>query len=442
MQNKLKEKLMGNLMLKIIALVIAFLIWLLVTNTNNPSKTQLFTNVPINVVNQDSIADIGKVVEPEGSGTVTLKVTEKRSVLERLSKSGADFYVEADMENINEMNTVPLTVTCSNSFITWDEIEISPSSLKVTLEDKVEQAFVASVSTTGTTAKGFEVGSTEIVQGKNIYIAGPESVMKIINQVVAPVNVTAMNSDMTLASTLKIYDKNGSELTDSQMSNLEFKDSNGAVLTDGVVQVNVKMWRVQTDIPIEVKTTGVPRFGYQVVEIETIPVTISLAGTESALAELGGKLTLADAISVSGASDNITQEIDLTDTLESKEGLRLSSGSDPNIMVEVQIEKTGDTILSIPLSSINLINRPENMDLVFTPADKISIAVHALENDAEELTAEDVKASVDLSECEQEGNYELPIQIELPEGYELTYEVTLMVNSERQPEGEAETEAE
>lgn len=122
MQNKLKEKLMGNLMLKIIALVIAFLIWLLVTNTNNPSKTQLFTNVPINVVNQDSIADIGKVVEPEGSGTVTLKVTEKRSVLERLSKSGADFYVEADMENINEMNTVPLTVTCSNSFITWDEI--------------------------------------------------------------------------------------------------------------------------------------------------------------------------------------------------------------------------------------------------------------------------------------------------------------------------------
>lgn len=442
MQNKLKEKLMGNLMLKIIALVIAFLIWLLVTNTNNPIKTQLFTNVPINVVNQDSIADIGKVVEPEGSGTVTLKVTEKRSVLERLAKSGADFYVEADMENINAMNTVPLTVTCSNAFVTWDEIEISPSSLKVTLEDKVEQAFVASVSTTGTTAKGFEVGSTEIVQGKSIYIAGPESVMKIINQVVAPVNVTAMNNDMTLASTLKIYDKNGSELTDSQMSNLEFKDSNGAVLTDGVVQVNVKMWRVQTDIPIEVKTDGVPRFGYQVVGIETIPVTISLAGTESALAELGGKLTLTDAISVSGASDNITQEIDLTDTLESKEGLRLSSGSDPNIMVEVQIEKTGDMILTIPLSSINLINRPENMNLVFTPADKISIAVHALEDDAEELTAEDVKASVDLAECEQEGNYELPVQIELPEGYELTYEVTLMVNSVRQPEGEAETEAE
>lgn len=442
MRHKLKEKFVGNLALKVIAVIIAFLIWLLVTNTNNPVKTQLFTNVPINVVNQDSIADIGKVVEQEGSGTVTLKVTEKRSVLERLAKNGADFYVEADMENINEMNTVPLTVSCSNSFVTWDEIEISPSSLKVTLEDKVEQAFVASVSATGNTAKGFEVGSTEIVQGKSIYIAGPESVMKIINQVVAPVNVTGLNSDMTLASTLKVYDKNGSELTDSQMSNLEFKDSDGAVLTDRVVQVNVKMWKVQTDISIEVKTTGVPKFGYQVVDIETIPVTISLVGTESALADLGGKLTLVDEISVSGASEKITQEIDLTATLEEMEGLRLSSGSDPNIVVEVQIEKSGDTILSIPLSSISLNNRPEGMNLVFTPADKISIAVHATKEDARELTAEDVKASVDLKECEQEGKYELPVQVELPEGYELTYEVTLTVNSEKQPEGEAESEAE
>lgn len=442
MKSKIVDKLMGNIFLKIIAVVVAFLIWLLVTNTNNPIKTQLFTNVPINVVNKDSIADIGKVVELEGSGTVTLKVTEKRSVLERLSRTGTDFYVEADMENINEMNTVPLTVTCSNSLVTWDEIEISPSSLKVTLEDKVEQAFVVSVSTSGTAMNGFEVGNTEILQGKNIYIAGPESVMKIINQVVAPISLTGLNNDMTLASTLKVIDKNGSELTDSQMSNLEFKDSNGAVITDGVVQVKVDMWKVKTDIPIEVKTTGIPRFGYQVVGIETVPVTISLAGTDEALEALNGKFTLVDEISVAGESENITQEIDVTNTLAEMEGLKLITDADPNIIVEVQIEKSGDTILSIPLSSIHLINKPANMNLVFTPADKISIAVHALKQDAKQLNAEDVKVSVDLAECAQEGNHEVSIQAELPVGYELAYEVTLMVNSEKQQEAETETEAE
>ena len=171
MKSKFRNKLTDNIGLKIIALVVAALIWLLVTNNNNPTKSMLFTNVPIKVVNQDSVADIGKVAELEGSGTVTIKVKERRKVLDRLAKNGSDFYIEADLENITDMNTVPLTVTCSNPSITWDEIEISPSSLKVTLEEKVEQAFVISVSTSGIQAAGYEVGTTEVVQGKSIYIA-------------------------------------------------------------------------------------------------------------------------------------------------------------------------------------------------------------------------------------------------------------------------------
>ena len=149
MVHKIRQALLGNLWLKFLSLVIGAAIWLMVSNADNPTRTQLFTNIPINIVNQDSIADIGKVVEPEGNGTVTLRVTEKRSVLEKLSKSGSAFYVEADMNNITELNTVPLTVTCSNAAVTWDEIEVLPSSLKVTLEDKVEQTFAVSVVASG-----------------------------------------------------------------------------------------------------------------------------------------------------------------------------------------------------------------------------------------------------------------------------------------------------
>ena len=146
-ENKEKNRLTGNLVLKLIALVMGFLIWLMVTNSDDPTRSLILSNVPITIVNEDSIADIGKVVEPEGSSTVTLKVTERRSVLNRLARNGSDFYVEADLENINEMNTVPLTVNCTNPNVTWDEISINPSALKVKLEDKMEQAFVAAVTT-------------------------------------------------------------------------------------------------------------------------------------------------------------------------------------------------------------------------------------------------------------------------------------------------------
>ena len=438
MGHKIGEALFRNIGLKIAALVIAFFVWVGVTNTNNPVKTQLFTNVPITIVNQDAVADIGKVVEQQGNGTVTLRVTDRRSVLSQLARNGSDFYVEADMKNLNNMNTVPLTVTCSNPQVTWDKIEVLPSSLSVKLEDKVEQTYVASISTNGTPATGWEVGSSSVTTGKNIVLAGPSSLMRRINQVVAPVDVAGLSSDYTLSSVLKVYDKNGDELTDAQMKSLEFKDAAGTVIKDHTVKVMVDLWKIRTDVPIRIRTTGTPAWGYRVSSIKMIPETISVAGTDEALAELGDELTVKDVINVSGAKENVKQEINLEDTLDQMSGLKLISDADPSVEVEVSIEKNGDVTLNIPLSDIAVQNRPEGMDLVFTPADKISVSVHATEDDEKPLTAKDISLSIDLSRCAKPGSYEIPVQVTVPDGYELAGDVSLTVVSAKQ---EAATEA-
>lgn len=438
MGHKIGETLFRNIGLKIAALVIAFFVWVGVTNTNNPVKTQLFTNVPITIVNQDAVADIGKVVEQQGNGTVTLRVTDRRSVLSQLARNGSDFYVEADMKNLNSMNTVPLTVTCSNPQLTWDKIEVLPSSLSVKLEDKVEQTYVASISTNGTPATGWEVGSSSVTTGKNIVLAGPSSLMRRINQVVAPVDVAGLSSDYTLSSVLKVYDKNGDELTDAQMKSLEFKDATGTVIKDHTVKVMVDLWKIRTDVPIRIRTTGTPAWGYRVSSIKMIPETISVAGTDEALAELGDELTVKDVINVSGAKENVKQEINLEDTLDQMSGLKLISDADPSVEVEVSIEKNGDVTLDIPLSDIVVQNRPEGMELVFTPADKISVSVHAMEDDEKPLTAKDISLSIDLSQCAEPGSYEIPVHVTVPEGYELAGDVSLTVVSANQ---EAATEA-
>ena len=429
MGHKIRKALLGNLWIKLLSLLIAIGIWLMVTNVNNPTRTTLFPNIPITIVNQDSVADIGKVIEAQGSGTVTLKVTEKRSVLENLSKDGSDFDVEADMNNITEMNTVPLTVACSNTAVTWDEIDITPSSLKVTLEDKVEQTFVASVSAEGVPVSGYEVGTSTIKEGKNIVIAGPGSLINIINQVVAPVNVEGMEEDRTVLSTLKIYDKNGDTFTDAQLASLEFKDERGNVLVNHTVEVMVDLWRIRTDVPIRVQTVGAPAWGYRVSGITTIPETISVAGTEEALEAVGAMFDVADPVDVTGAAEDVTVEIDLTATLADMAGLKLISDADPSVQVEVAIEANGDVTLPIPLSAIHFTGKPEGMDLVFTPADEVSVKVHALSEEAQKLSADALVLSVDLSPCAVEGSYELPVQVTLPEGYELAADVTLTVVS-------------
>ena len=435
MVHKIRQALLGNLWLKFLSLVIGAAIWLMVSNADNPTRTQLFTNIPINIVNQDSIADIGKVVEPEGNGTVTLRVTEKRSVLEKLSKSGSAFYVEADMNNITELNTVPLTVTCSNAAVTWDKIEVLPSSLKVTLEDKVEQTYVASVSADGSPAIGYEVGSTQILEGKNVVIAGPRSLMNIINQVVAPVNVAGMEADAVLSGILKVYDKNGAAFTDSQLSSLEFKDEVGNIITEHTVNVSVDLWKIKTDVPIIVTTTGSPAWGYNVTRITTIPETISVAGTDEALEALGNEFDVADPVDVSGAKETVTAEIDLTNTLAGMDGIKLITDADPTVQVSVVIEANGDVTLSVPLSDINFENRPEGMNLVVvTPADEVSVKIHPQSEDAAQISGSDLTLSADLASCSEAGSYEIPITVELPEGYELAENVSITVVSTRQEE--------
>ena len=153
-------------------------------------------------------------------------------------------------------------------------------------------------------------------------------------------------------------------------------------------------------------------------------------------------MQVADTISVEGVSENVSQEIDLSTTLAELTGLKLASDTDSVVMVEVQVEKVGDETISIPLSSVELLNRPENMTLVVTPADKISITVHALDQSAGALTEDQVKLSVDLAACAQEGTYELPVTVELPEGYELASDVTIIVNSQKQQEETEMTETE
>ena len=429
MSHKLFSKFTGNLFLKIVALLIAFVLWVVVTNNYDPLRSKIFSNVKITIVNEDSIADIGKVVELSGSGTVTIRVSERKSVLNRLANNGSDFYVEADMENMNEMGTIPLTVRCSNTAVSWDEIAISPSSLKVSLEDKVEQAFAVSVMPSGTVSSGYAVGTTEVLEGKNILIAGPDSVVGIISRVTAPVSVSGISRDRTLTSTLRVIDRNGSELSDSQMSRLEFKDSNGTVLNDHSVSVRVTLWNVVQELPIVVETTGIPAFGYKMTSITTIPQTISVAGTQEALEKVGDSLVVADKVSVSDAYENIETELSLTETIEGYEGLRLLEATDSQVSVTVQIERTGDVTIEVPIGNVELLNKPDNMKLVFTPAAKIAVGIHAHNPEMPILDADDIQCTMDLAACAEEGNYEIPVEIVLPEGYELSRKVTVIVSA-------------
>lgn len=422
----MKYKLTRNAGLKVLSLVVAFLIWIIVVNIDNPTNSKLYKDIKIQIINEDSVTEIDKVFDLISDDTVVVKVTERRSVLDSLRAS--DFTVIADMENLNEMNSVPLTVFCSNSRVTLDEMQIVPSSMKVKLEQKTQSDFVINVVTTGDPANGYEVGRKEVLQGKTVQVAGAESLINKIDKVVANVNISGINTDQRLESTLVIYDKNGERFTEAQMARIQIKDASGVLLDHNEVMVDITLWEVMSGIPVQVMTVGTPAEGYRLSGVTTLPVTVDLVGTPEALAELNGKIVLKDTISIDGKTESFSQEMDITETLSEISEIRLIENADPTITTSVQIEKIGVQTLQMPLSNIEVLNKPENMTLTFSPTDQLTISVYS-EKETAQVQLSDLKAKIDLAVCAKEGDYEIPVELQLPEGYELVSDVKLTVNA-------------
>ena len=69
------------------------------------------------------------------------------------------------------------------------------------------------------------------------------------------------------------------------------------------------------------------------------------------------------------------------------------------------------------------------MQVAFDTA-TIEIRVKKSEDDLDDLTENDIKASIDLKDKE-EGSYEVPVKVCIPDGYELVDEVTAGVEVSR-----------
>ena len=431
----MKHKWTNNLGLKVLSLLVSCLIWLVVTNTNDPESTQVYKNVPITIKNQDTITNANKTFTVvDGVDKINVYVTARKSI--RASLNSGSFTVKADMENYNEaLGTVPLEISCEDARIRQEDLRIIPSSLKISMEDKVEQNFGVAVVTTGKADKGYELGKTTIVSGDTIRIAGPQSLINIIGKVTILLDITNMNTDSTNLYPIRIEDKNGAALTDGQMGNLELKDSNGVSLQNNSAEVRTEIWKVYNDIPLKANVTGEVAPGFKVSSITLSPQTINLVATEEAIDELGGELTLKDDISVEGLTETQDYTVDLNDTLNQYDSIRLETDISSAITVHVGIDEVGSKTFQMPISDIIMHNTPADKKLIFSPADAISISVKTTDDTESgdiDITLDDITAEIDLKSCEINGSYTLPVEITLPQGYELVNEVKIVVNIEEQ----------
>ena len=411
----MKKKLGNNLGLKILSLAIAILVWLLVVNINNPIGTKSFVITDVELLNEAYIDADGKMcMQDEEQVPIRVTIKAQRKILDRISAS--DIRAVADLQQAVSLNTdpvmVPITASCNR--VLQDNIEVSPKNLSLHLEDKDTQEFVVNVTTNNTKPdRGYEIGSLTSNPEK-IKITGPTSLINKIDKVNASIDVEGATEDITAEKDVKIIDKNGEEFTDSDMSYLNVSR----------VYVTAKLWKVQANVKIKAGYTGSPKSGYQAESVSTTPNVISVAGSEEALAALkeqNNTITLPDSVAdISDRDSDFEEKINISDYLP--DGLKLTSDSSEDVFVRVNVLPTGSSVCEVPTKNIVVNNAPEGMQVSFDTAN-IEVRVQKTDSSLDDLTDDQIEASIDLSNV-KEGSHEVPVDIQIPDGYELVDDVT------------------
>ena len=80
----MKEKLGNDLILKVFSLVLAILLWLFVINTEDPVITKSFSNIPVDMLNEQVLDELNRTYKITEGSTVSFTVKGKKTVLDKL----------------------------------------------------------------------------------------------------------------------------------------------------------------------------------------------------------------------------------------------------------------------------------------------------------------------------------------------------------------------
>ena len=344
-----RPKIFENIGLKLFALAFAIVLWLLVTNINDPVSRMTISNVQVRLLNTDLITKQGDVysVLDDSDIVPVVTVTAKRSIIDALDKD--DIVATADVNDLSSLDTVEIRFSSYKFNNEIDSIEGSTENVKLSIEKKLTSTFTLKTATAGKLASGYELGSVTPEQNQ-VRVSGPQSVVSSISEATATVDISGATGSISTYSDIRLLDSSGNPV-----------DTQTLTMNINSVKVNVVVLPVKT-IPVQVTTSGSPADGYLATgKITADPETVSIAGKSSVLQTIESLQIPGSAVDISGADSDVTRTLDVSGFLP--EGVTFEDSSfDGKVQVTVGIEPAQDADVDVKISSVSLNNVPQGYE--------------------------------------------------------------------------------
>ena len=410
-----KYKLTTNLPLKIIAFVFAAFLWLIVANVANPVTKSTYTNIKVTIANDDVITQGGEVYTVLDDQNVNVVVYAKRSVIQQIKSD--DIVATADIKEMDSRTgLIPISVSIPKYRGSYQSAESVPRNIQIKTEPTGKNVFTLTVSTTGTQRDGYQIGEMKVNPGK-ITITGAESTVKSIDKAVAKINVDGISKDEELAAELVLYDASGNVINQGQLSNNLGEDG--------------------------ITVDGTPADGYEYLGCSSEPASVQVCGKEEALSKIESINIPASELSIDGATEKIEKAFDITDYLP--EGVELIEGASGKVIATAMIEQLGNRTIEFMVASIKQNYLVKNLQVSYEPDAEVTLVFQGEKDTLDSLDISNA-VSVNLQNYTKEGTFDIPVEVDLPDGVTLTKPVTVQLTltkkkstEDEQPENDAET---
>ena len=367
----------NNLWLKILAVMIAFVVWIIVAQINNPVSTQTFNNVRVTLVGTNVLENEGKVYQVlNNSDIVKITVRAPESVISTLT--AADISAIADLSEIREDGTVPIVYSLDRA----ESIMADHDELQVVVEDKKTRYINIVYELVGSVGDGCVAGKVNLERNR-IEVSGPESEVDKVAYAQVTIDLDGAIKTISADMEIHLYDQSGHRIESETI----VKQTDYVTATVTVLSTKV--------VPIYSSATGEPANGYLYADdIYIYPEVVTIAGDTGVLNNISW--IEVDPIDIGGATGDVQATYDINKYLPSGVSLE-EPGYDGEITVTAYIEKIVEKYVNLSADRIAITNIPDGFTAEIIDEAPISVRLSGLNMELNAISSESLSGTAEIT---------------------------------------------
>ncbi len=383
------KSLRENTGLAALSVVLAFGLWIFVSDAENPAQTRVLpVDLPVQAVNVPS-----DVVVKNNLPSVRARIRVEDNVFDSLTAS--DFEATVNLQGLTvgqyELDVVVRALTTRGGLRMEDAL---PEKITVELVELVSKQVPVVIDVSGSPASGFSAGNAE-TDKTSVIASGPGEKVQLVTQAVGSIDLAGRTDSVDQSERLEPRDDRGDLIENVTL-----------VPPRANLSIEIKQTVFSRPVVVTADVTGTPAEGYDIVDVTVDPVSVTITGPQAAIQDM--KTIATKPVSVDGETEDVVKNV----SLSLPKGADISVIGSATVTVTVKIRPANGTLtFAVPVTANNL---GQGLRIQGS-LPSVVVTVSGPLPELLKLTSRDLGATVDLS-GQDDGTHKVKVNVTLPDG--------------------------